>query len=80
MATPTTADLAVYRRDHQTLEVFSHLTRGRCSTVFFFFFEFSSHPSIVPFLIPSYMQGITTELIRDAVQQFLQREAAALPV
>lgn len=78
MATPTTDDLAVYRRDHRTLEVFSHLTRGRCSTVFFF--EFSSHPSIVPFLIPSYMQGITTELIREVGQQFLQREAAVLPV
>ncbi|WP_137884753.1 hypothetical protein [Ralstonia sp. 3PA37C10] len=77
MTTPTPGDLAVYRRDPQTLEVFSHLTRGRCATVFFF--KFSSHPSIVPFLIPSYMQGITVELIREAVQRYLQREAAAVP-
>lgn len=78
MVTPTTGDLAINRMDHQTLKVFSHLTRGRCATVYFF--KFNSHPSIVPFLIPSYMQGITVELIRAAVQQFLQREAASVRV
>ncbi|MGC8213106.1 hypothetical protein [Ralstonia pseudosolanacearum] len=78
MTTPTPGDLAVYRKSPQTLDVFSHLTRGRCATVFFF--KFSSHPSIVLFLIPSYMQGITVEIIREAVQQFLQREAAATSV
>ncbi|NKA72548.1 hypothetical protein BL241_03575 [Ralstonia solanacearum] len=77
MTTPTPDDLAVYRRDPQTLEVFSHLTRGRCATVIFV--KFSSHPSILPFLIPSYMQGITVDLIREAVQHFLQREAATVP-
>lgn len=77
MTSPTPGDLAVYRRDPQALEVFSHLTRGRCATVFFF--KFSSHPSIVPFLIPSYMQGITVELILEAVQRYLQREAGAVP-
>lgn len=59
------------------LKIFSHLTRGRCATVFFF--KFSSHPSIVPFLIPSYTQGVTVQLIREAVQRYLQREAAAVP-
>jgi hypothetical protein len=77
VATPTGAsvsDLTVMRRDAEILEVSSSHTRGRCATVYKF--SFSENYSIQPFLIPSYMQGITTEMIRQAVHTFVEREMA----
>ena len=37
-------------------------------------FAFSKNFSVSPFLIKSYMGGITTELIVDAVEAFLAKE------
>ncbi len=72
---PSVTDLAVYRAGPDTLSVSSHLTRGRCATVYMFGIV-PGHRQIVPFLIPSYMQGITTALIDQAVTLFLEREAS----
>lgn len=72
---PTIDDLSVHRRDAEILEVSSWLTRGRCATVFKF--SFSENLSVQPFLVPSYMQGITTELILEAARKFLAAEGAS---
>jgi len=69
---PTIDDLRVFRRDQEVFEVYSGLTRGRCATVYKF--SFSKNYSIQPFLIPSYMQGITNSLILDAVIRFVENE------
>lgn len=73
LAGPTLEDLTVSRRDGEVLEVSSWLTRGRCATVYKF--SFSENYSVQPFLIGSYMQGITTGLILKAVKEFVQKEA-----
>ncbi len=70
---PSIKDLTVTRLDSETLEVSSSLTRGRCATVYMFGFS-NGRKTIVPFLIPSYMQGIGTTLISEAVDAFLERE------
>ena len=72
--TPKLEDLSVYRRDAETLQVYSHLTRGLCATVYKF--SFSDHYNIQPTLISSYMQGITFVLINAAVEKFVAEEAA----
>ncbi|HYD61936.1 MAG TPA: hypothetical protein VEC35_16340 [Noviherbaspirillum sp.] len=72
MSAPTIDDLDVYRKDAEVLEVQSWLTRGRCATVYMF--SFSAQPRVAPFLIPSYMQGITEPLILEAVKLFLEKE------
>lgn len=74
MTVPTLEDLSVCRRDAEVFEVSSWLTRGRCATVYKF--AFSERMSVRPFLIPSYMQGITTGLILGAVESFLANERA----
>jgi hypothetical protein len=72
MPAPTLDDLTVSRRDAETLKVSSWLTSGRCATVFKF--SFSSRYGVQPFLIPSYMQGITHALILAAVERFVAHE------
>ena len=69
------ADLSVFRRDRETLEVSSGRTRGRCATVFQFGHGGQLH--VVPFLIPWYMQGITTGEILAATKAFLAGEGQA---
>lgn len=73
MTSPALDDLSVCGRgsddclDHYTVP--SWLTRGRCAEVA----VSRSDPTrfhIRPFLIPSYMQGITDGLIREAVLAF----------
>ena len=73
MSKPTANDLSVYRRDAEVFEVHSWITRGRCATVYKF--AFSEHMSVQAFMIPRYMQGITTELVLEAVSRFLETEA-----
>lgn len=75
----TLNDLTVYRRraDFDSPEVFevsSWLTRGRCATVYKS--KCTNAMTIQPFLIPSYMQGITDALLREAVVAFLETEEA----
>ena len=72
---PTIKDLTVMRDSAEMLEISSHLTRGRCATVYMFG-VIPGHRQIAPFLIPSYMQGITLELIGEAVDAFLAAEAS----
>ena len=76
MTSPALDDLSVCGRgsddclDHYTVS--SWLTRGRCAEVA----VSRSDPArfhIRPFLIPSYMQGITDGLIRKAVLAFRAR-------
>ncbi len=76
MTSPALDDLSVCGRgsddclDHYTVS--SWLTRGRCAEVA----VSRSDPTrfhIRPFLIPSYMQGITDGLIREAVLVFRAR-------
>jgi len=76
MTSPALDDLSVCGRgsddclDHYTVS--SWLTRGRCAEVA----VSRSDPTrfhIRPFLIPSYMQGITDGLIREAVLAFRAR-------
>lgn len=78
MSHPTISDLDVRHRDSEDLlecyEVSSGLTRGHCATVY----VSRSDPRrihVSPFLIPSYMQGITTTLICEAVQAFREQRA-----
>lgn len=78
MSQPTISDLNVRHRDSEDLlecyEVSSWLTRGHCATVY----VSRSDPRrihVSPFLIPSYMQGITTPLICEAVQAFREQRA-----
>ena len=78
MSSPTLDDLSVFRdrsgsysEHYDYYTVYSGLTRGRCAEVS----ASRSDPaniSIRPFLIPSYMQGITNNLIREAVKAFIQ--------
>ena len=68
-------DLSVFRRDGETIEVSSGRTRGRCATVYQFGSGGKLH--VVPFLIPSYMQGITAGEILAAAQAFLAGEGHA---
>jgi len=74
MYKPTIDDLFVYRRDAEILVVSSWLTRGCCATVYKF--DFSDNYNIVPYLIPSYMQGISDELMGEAVRRFIAKERA----
>lgn len=80
---PAIDDLSVYRSHSQSgyegdfLTVYSHLTSGRCAEVCRFAGSDNWH--IRPFLIPSYMQGITTELIREAVEKFVAAEQDKKP-
>lgn len=72
--TPTVDDLSVYditREDDsmKTYEVRSGLTRGRCATIYAG--RTSDYLHIAPFLIPSYMQGITEGLILEAYRKHL---------
>ena len=69
---PSIDDLLVARKSAEVFEVSSWITRGRCATVYKF--AFSKNFSVSPFLIKSYMGGITTELIVDAVEAFLAKE------
>ncbi len=62
-------DLTVRQEGAGRFEVSSSLTRGRCATVHKF--GFSDSLNVMPALIPSYMQGITDELIREAVGNFI---------
>lgn len=70
---PSASDLTITRLDNEALTTTSPLTRGRCATVFL-------HPNhrdnllIVPSLIPSYMHGLNTDIIRQAAETFLQTE------
>ena len=73
MTSPALDDLSVCGRgsddclDHYTVS--SWLTRGRCAEVAVSRSDPTRFP-IRPFLIPSYMQGITDGLIREAVLAF----------
>lgn len=69
---PSIDDLLVARKSAEVFEVSSWITRGRCATVYKF--AFGKKFSVSPFLIKSYMGGITTELIVDAVEAFLAKE------
>ena len=75
MTSPDLSDLMVFadgsdqHLDYYT--VFSGLTRGRCAEVA----VSRSNPErfhVRPFLIPSYMQGITDGLIREAIRAFIK--------
>lgn len=75
MTSPDLSDLTVFadgsdqHLDYYT--VFSGLTRGRCAKVA----VSRSNPErfhVRPFLIPSYMQGITDGLIREAIRAFIK--------
>ena len=75
MTSPALDDLSVCGRgsddclDHYTVS--SWLTRGRCAEVA----VSRSDPTrfhIRPFLIPSYMQGITDGLICEAIRSFIK--------
>lgn len=75
MTSPDLSDLTVFadgsdqHLDYYT--VFSGLTRGRCAEVA----VSRSNPEcfhVLPFLIPSYMQGITDGLIREAIRSFIK--------
>lgn len=78
MSAPALDDLSVYRdrsgsysEHYDYYTVYSWITRGRCAEVT----VSRSNPeniSVRPFLIPSYMQGITDGLIREAVKAFIQ--------
>lgn len=79
---PTIDDLTVCRKKmpYDTPEVFevsSWLTRGYCATVSKS--NVTGTMTVRPFLIPSYMQGITDSLLRSAVTQFLMTEQANKP-
>ncbi len=75
MSKPKLKDLSVYRTNDEVFEVCSWLTRGRCATVYKF--AFSKHMTVREFLIPKYMQEITTGLILEAVDAFLENEKAS---
>ena len=75
MTSPDLSDLTVFadgsdqHLDYYT--VFSGLTRGRCAKVA----VSRSNPErfhVRPFLIPSYMQGITDGLICEAIRSFIK--------
>lgn len=75
MTSPDLSDLTVFadgsdqHLDYYT--VFSGLTRGRCAEVA----VSRSNPEcfhVLPFLIPSYMQGITDGLICEAIRSFIK--------
>ena len=75
MTPPALSDLTVFadgsdqHLDYYT--VFSGLTRGRCAEVA----VSRSNPErfhVRPFLIPSYMQGITDGLICEAIRSFIK--------
>lgn len=75
MTSPALSDLTVFadgsdqHLDYYT--VFSGLTRGRCAEVA----VSRSNPErfhVRPFLIPSYMQGITDGLICEAIRSFIK--------
>ena len=75
MTSPDLSDLTIFadgsdqHLDYYT--VFSGLTRGRCAEVA----VSRSNPEcfhVLPFLIPSYMQGITDGLIREAIRAFIK--------
>lgn len=80
MSSPALDDLSVYRdrpglysEHYDYYTVHSWLTRGRCAEVT----VSRSNPesiSVRPFLIPSYMQGITDSLIRQAVRVFIHSQ------
>lgn len=65
----TIDDLTVRQEGAGCFEISSSLTRGRCATVLKF--GFSDTLSVIPALIPSYMQGITDKLICEAVERFM---------
>ena len=75
MTSPDLSDLTIFadgsdqHLDYYT--VFSGLTRGRCAEVA----VSRSNPErfhVRPFLIPSYMQGITDGLICEAIRSFIK--------
>ena len=75
MTSPALDDLSVCGRGSDDClhyyTVSSWLTRGRCAEVA----VSRSDPArfhIRPFLIPSYMQGITDGLIREAIRAFIK--------
>lgn len=79
MSQPTISDLDVRLKESDDLldcyEVSSWLTRGHCASVY----VSRSDPRRMhasPFLVPSYMQGITTMLICEAVTAFRERQQA----
>lgn len=74
MTRPTLNDLSVehVRSDEfgRIYEVRSWLTRGRCATVYVHAWaDGAESVSVAPFLIPSYMQGITDALILAAYRR-----------
>lgn len=69
-------DLTVRQEGAGRFDVSSSLTRGRCATVYKF--GFSDTLNVMPALIPSYMQGITEALIREAVETFIAAQKSAV--
>lgn len=77
MNSPALADLSVYRGGADAgldyYEVHSWLTRGRCAEVAVSRCD-AQRVHVRPFLIPSYMQGISHGLIVDAVKDFIEKK------
>lgn len=80
MNSPALDDLSVcrdrsglYSEHYDYYTVYSWLTRGRCAEVTVLRSN-PEHMSVRPFLITSYMQGITDGLIRQAVRAFIQSQ------
>ena len=78
-ALPVADDLSVYNdgsdQHADYYMVSSWLTRGRCAEVAVPRCD-PARFHIKPFLIQSYMQGITESLIREVVQAFIQAQKA----
>ena len=77
MASPALTDLSVYSSSADAhldyYEVHSWLTRGRCAEVAVSRAD-PERVHVRPFLIPSYMQGITSSLIVEAVKDFIGKK------
>lgn len=63
----------ITRRNSESLEISSPRTKGKCATAYIFGI-IEGHINVVPFLHPTYMNGITTQAIKDAVEEFLEAE------
>lgn len=62
------SDLNVTQLSPDCYVVSSHLTRGPCANVYDR--DYSEYLLVVPLFTSQYMQGITTDMIVQAVEQF----------
>lgn len=69
----TINELGVSRRDAQSFTISSWRTSGPCARVSKW--RFGPGYVVTPYFIPSYMNGITNELIEAAVEKFVAEEA-----